>query len=64
MRRGVRTGYPLGDQIEIVEGLTGSEEIVVVGQGGLKEGTDVEIIRRGDQQTVAETPEPAAGGAP
>jgi membrane fusion protein (multidrug efflux system) len=63
VRRSVRTGYPRGDQIEVVEGLSGDEEIVVVGQTGLKDGTDVEIIRRTDQQTLAETPEPVAGGS-
>ena len=62
MRRSVRTGYPRGDQIEIVEGLSGGEDIVVVGQNGLKEGTEVEVIRRSEQQTLAETPDPASGG--
>ncbi len=63
VRRSVRTGYPSGDQIEVVEGLSGDEDIVVVGQGGLKEGTEVEVIRRGEQQTLAETPEPSSGGS-
>jgi membrane fusion protein (multidrug efflux system) len=63
VRRSVRTGYPRGDQIEIVEGLSGGEDIVVVGQNGLKEGTEVEVIRRSEQQTLAETPDPASGGS-
>jgi len=62
VRRPVQTGYPRGDQIEIVEGLDGSEEIIVVGQSGLKDGMDVEVIRRANEQTVAETPDASAGG--
>ncbi len=62
VRRQVRTGYPQGDQIEIVEGLDGTEEIVVVGQNGLKDGMDVEVIRRANEQTLAETPDATAGG--
>jgi len=46
-RRTVRLGYPKGGSIEVVDGLTGNEEIVVIGQTGLKDGAKVEVIRRG-----------------
>lgn len=53
-RRTVRLGYPKGGSIEVVDGLTGNEEIVVIGQNGLKDGAKVEVIRRGP--AVAEPP--------
>lgn len=43
-RRPITTGYTSGENIEIVEGLTGDEVIVVVGQSGLKDGTKISII--------------------
>ncbi|MCZ6537551.1 MAG: efflux RND transporter periplasmic adaptor subunit [Gammaproteobacteria bacterium] len=43
-RRPITTGYTSGGNIEILEGLTGDEEIVVVGQSGLKDGTRISII--------------------
>lgn len=46
-RRTVRTGYPRGAQVEIVEGLEGGEEVVVIGQTGLKDGARVEVVRGG-----------------
>lgn len=45
-RRAVRLGYPRGDRIEVVEGLEGDEQVVVIGQAGLKDGAGVEVIRR------------------
>jgi membrane fusion protein (multidrug efflux system) len=45
-RRAVITGYASGDRVEIVEGLEGDEEIVVVGQSGLRDGSRVEVVRR------------------
>lgn len=45
-RRSVITGYTSGDRVEILEGLTGDEEIVVVGQSGLRDGSRVEVVRR------------------
>ena len=47
-RRPIETGYARGDRIEVVRGLTGDEEVVVVGQGGLKDGARVEIVRGGE----------------
>jgi membrane fusion protein, multidrug efflux system len=45
-RRTVRTGYARGAQVEIVDGLNGDEEIVVIGQAGLRDGASVEVVRR------------------
>ena len=58
-RRTVRLGYPKGSSIEVVDGLTGDEQIVVIGQTGLKDGAQVEVIRRG-----ATTSQPPAEDAP
>jgi len=43
-RRVVRTGYVEGSRIEILDGLEDSEQIVLVGQTGLKEGSKVSVI--------------------
>jgi membrane fusion protein, multidrug efflux system len=45
MRRTVRTGYPRGSQVEIVDGLTDADEIVVLGQAGLRDGARVDVVR-------------------
>jgi membrane fusion protein (multidrug efflux system) len=45
-RRPVITGYASGDRVEIMEGLEGDEEIVVVGQSGLRDGSRVDVVRR------------------
>lgn len=49
-RRPVRTGYARGSQVEIVEGLGGEEDIVVVGQSGLRDGARVEVVRRSESR--------------
>lgn len=43
-RRPITTGYTSDGNIEILEGLTGDEEIVIVGQSGLKDGTRISIV--------------------
>lgn len=43
-RRPISTGYANNGHIEILEGLTGSEKIVIVGQAGLKDGSKVSVI--------------------
>jgi len=53
-RRTVRTGYTSGSQIEIVDGLEGDEEIVVVGQAGLRDEARVEVVRRADAPISSE----------
>jgi membrane fusion protein, multidrug efflux system len=47
-QRKVRTGLENGGYVEVLEGLAGNENIVVVGQAGLKSGTPVKIV--GDEQ--------------
>jgi membrane fusion protein (multidrug efflux system) len=44
-RRIVRTGYAREDQIEITEGLTGDETVIIIGQNGLKEDALVDVVR-------------------
>jgi membrane fusion protein (multidrug efflux system) len=44
VRRPIATGYANNGHIEILDGLTGHEKIVVVGQAGLKDGSKVSII--------------------
>lgn len=51
-RRSITSGYTRGDRVEVVEGLSGDEEVVVVGQGGLKQGARVEVVRRGDARVA------------
>jgi membrane fusion protein, multidrug efflux system len=52
-RRPVRTGYARGSRIEIIDGLAGDEEVVVIGQAGLRDGATVEVVRRADQARLA-----------
>jgi membrane fusion protein (multidrug efflux system) len=53
-RRSVLTGYASGDRVEIVEGLEGDEEIVVVGQSGLRDGSRVEVVRRASSRLAGD----------
>jgi membrane fusion protein (multidrug efflux system) len=50
--RVVRTGYIEGGRIEIVEGLAGDEQFVLVGQTGLREGSKVSVINAGNDSTT------------
>ncbi len=43
-RRSVETGYVDGAWVEILNGLTDGEQVVVVGQASLKDGTEVAVI--------------------
>jgi membrane fusion protein (multidrug efflux system) len=43
-QRPVRTGLANNGWLEVVEGLDGSERVVVVGQAGLKTGTAVKVV--------------------
>ena len=47
--RGVRIGRMSGDMIEILDGLEGGEEIVMVGAEYLSEGMRVTRMRTGEQ---------------
>lgn len=49
-RRPITTGYANNGHIEILEGLTGTEKVVVVGQAGLKDGSKVLIINMVDAE--------------
>ena len=40
----VKTGYMMGDQVEILMGLTEGDEVVVRGQSTLKDGSSVNVI--------------------
>lgn len=50
VRRPISTGYSNNGRIEVVDGLTGSERIVVVGQAGLKDGSKVSIINAAEAE--------------
>lgn len=50
VQRPITTGYSNNGLIEILDGLTGSEKIVVVGQTGLKHGSKVSIINVADAE--------------
>lgn len=44
MRQPVTTGYSTGSAIEILEGLGEGDEVVVTGQGGLRDGAPVRVV--------------------
>lgn len=43
-QRAVKVGLSNAGRIEVVEGLTGSEQVVIVGQNGLKDGNPVRVV--------------------
>lgn len=43
-RREVRLGFRDGDSVEILDGLTDGERVVVVGQDGLSDGTPIQVL--------------------
>lgn len=53
-RRAIITGYASGDRVEVVQGLEGDEEIVVVGQSGLRDGSQVEVVRRASSRLAGD----------
>ncbi len=44
VQRAVKTGLSNAGNVEITEGLSGAEQVVVVGQSGLKDGNPVRIV--------------------
>lgn len=45
MRQSVKVGYPTGGQIEIRDGLEVGDQVIVTGQRGLRDGSNVRIVR-------------------
>ncbi len=43
-QRTIKTGLSNAGKVEVIEGLTGSEQVVVVGQNGLKDGNPVRVV--------------------
>ena len=44
-RRSVQTGYSMGENIEVTDGLTGDETVITLGQTGLKDGAEVTVVK-------------------
>jgi membrane fusion protein (multidrug efflux system) len=62
-RREVRLGLRSEDSVEVLEGLSEGELLIVVGQDGLADGTPVSVIGEGPQ-TRAASAEAASGPPP
>jgi membrane fusion protein (multidrug efflux system) len=45
IKKQVKTGYTSEAMVEIVDGLSSNEQVVVVGQNGLKDSSKVEIVQ-------------------
>ena len=43
-QRAIKTGLSNAGKVEVTEGLTGAEQVVVVGQNGLKNGNPVRVV--------------------
>ena len=43
-RRSIQTGYSMGENIEVIEGLSGDETVISLGQTGLKDGAEVTVV--------------------
>ncbi len=43
-RRPVKTGFSWRDELEIVDGLSDNEQVVIVGQAALKDGSEVNVV--------------------
>ncbi|ANO50283.1 efflux RND transporter periplasmic adaptor subunit [Woeseia oceani] len=60
-RRPIRTGFVANGNIEVVEGLNDGEQIVIVGQSGLRDGSRVELIDTSpDANNVLAAPAPSS----
>lgn len=53
-QRSIKTGLTNAGLIEVIEGLTGAERIVIVGQNGLKSGSSIRLIDEPARAAVAE----------
>ncbi len=65
-RREVTLGFQEGDSVEILAGLEDEEEVVVVGQDGLSDGTPIQVLDSGSSPPPATRLAEGAegGGAP
>ena len=64
-RRGVELGYVSGDLVEVVSGLAEGEEVITIGQQGLKDGSAVRTVGSEAAQMAAAAVESAgSGGGP
>jgi len=43
-QRAIKTGLSNAGKVEVTEGLTGTEQVVIVGQNGLKNGNPVRVV--------------------
>ena len=43
-QRAIKTGLSSAGRIEVIEGLNGTEQVVIVGQNGLKDGNPVRVV--------------------
>lgn len=66
-RREVELGFAEGDSVEVMSGLADGDQVVVVGQDGLSDGTPIQVLAA-DGEVVAEAsaggPGQAADGRP
>lgn len=61
-RRDVKLGFRDGEKVEVLSGLEEGEQVVVVGQDGLSDGTPIQVLERG-QGVAGGAPPGAAPGA-
>jgi len=63
VRREVRLGFRDADLVEVLEGLSENEEVIVLGQDGLADGTPVVVMSEPDTTVVAQASPAGLGGA-
>ena len=56
-RRSVGLGFREGDFVEVLEGVSEGEQVIVVGQDGLSEGTPIHVLDGGADQIVDSGPD-------
>jgi len=72
-QRPVQTGMSNSTSIEVISGVAPGEQVVVVGQNGLRDGAPIQVVnpapagggqggQRGQGQAGQPTPAPAPGG--
>ena len=59
-KRVIRTGYSAAGNVEVLEGLTDDDEIVIVGQSNLKDGSKVSVINASDAADISASNGPDA----